>query len=539
MSLIVGAIVGFLAGIAFISWLGEKRLNKQKQQHLEQTRRITEEIELAQLSRLQQTVETQQGERESQLRQAIAQHENQLRQVAADYENRLKQVTAERDRAIGQARSQLNGTDNSQLQETLQSLQSLQAERDRLQDTLQSLQAERNSQLLELEEKLHQDYQGQIDRYIAELEQQYQIQLQQTAQDYQYREAEMQSRVQSLQEQYENQLRAAHEQLRVHEAQMQATIESLQQQYETKLRQQEIPDSSQFNQREVAEPLEQTNGPHQLPIPFSETQVSEQLEPIEYRPPQSMQFQETEIAETLEPIEYRPPQSMQFQETEIAETLEPIEYNPPQSMQFQETEIAETLEPIEYRPPQSIQFQEAEIAEIAETFGEDEISLPQSIQFHETEGAEPLETNEVLPQPTQFDRPTGLQLPQIAKPAPNYYSVAQLMSCVQSQNADDRKFAAVSLGRMAAANALRSDGQRAIETLGKLTQDANYEVRLAAVEALGTIKSEKVIPLLQKALRDSNSAVAKSASAALNKFKFYPRTPDPKPKNIDPKKPKR
>ncbi|MCU0541790.1 MAG: HEAT repeat domain-containing protein [Oscillatoriaceae cyanobacterium Prado104] len=510
--IIIGAIVGFLAGIAFAYSLLEKRLKKQKQQHLEQTRRITEEIELAQLSRMRQTGETQQGERESQLRQAIAQHENQLRQVAADYENQLRQVIAERDRAIEQARSELGQNPNANLQQTLQSLE---AEREQLQANVQSLEAERERQLLELEEKLHQDYQGQIDRYVAELERQHQLQLQQTARDYQNREVELQSRVQSLQEQYENQLRAAHEQLRVHEAQMQATIESLQQQYETKLTQQEVPHSSQFNQIEVAEPLEQTSVPEQLSIPFSQTEASEQLEPTEYQPPQSMQFPATSVSGTLEPIEYSPPPSMQFQETEVAGNSEPIEYSPPPSMQFQETEVGETLE-------------------------DNEIALPQSMQFYETEVAEPLEPDEVpQPQPTQFDRPAGIQLPQISTPTPRYYSVAQLMGCVQSRNPDDRKFAAVSLGRMAAANALRSDGQRAIETLGKLTQDANFEVRLAAVEALGTIKSEKVIPLLQKALRDSNSAVAKSASAALNKFKFYPRTPDPKPKNIDVKKPKR
>ncbi|MEG5058914.1 HEAT repeat domain-containing protein, partial [Microcoleus sp. A2-D2] len=116
--------------------------------------------------------------------------------------------------------------------------------------------------------------------------------------------------------------------------------------------------------------------------------------------------------------------------------------------------------------------------------------------------------------------------------------VAQLMGCVQSQDTETRKFAASALGNMGAANALRADGQRAIETLGKLAQDFHPEVRQAAVEALAMIKSEKVIPLLQRALRDTDSGVAKSASAALNKFKFYPRTPAVKPKIVDVKKPK-
>jgi HEAT repeat protein len=113
------------------------------------------------------------------------------------------------------------------------------------------------------------------------------------------------------------------------------------------------------------------------------------------------------------------------------------------------------------------------------------------------------------------------------------------MGCVQSQDKETRKFAASALGQMAAANALRSEAQRAIETLGKLAQDVYPEVREAAVEALAMIKSEKVIPLLQKSLRDTDSGVAKSASAALNKFKFYPRIPAAKPKTVDVKKPKR
>jgi len=85
---------------------------------------------------------------------------------------------------------------------------------------------------------------------------------------------------------------------------------------------------------------------------------------------------------------------------------------------------------------------------------------------------------------------------------------------------------------------LRIDAQRAIETLGKLAQDYDREVRQTAVEALGMIKSEKVIPLLQKALRDTDSLVAKSASAALNKFKFYRRVSAVKAKISALKKPK-
>jgi Na+/glutamate symporter len=106
---IIGAIVGFLAGIAVAYWLVEKRLHKQKQEHLLQTRRIAQDIELAQISRMQQTTESPHPEGEDRLRNATVEHENllrqvttqyenQIQQVATQYENRLQQVLAERDR---------------------------------------------------------------------------------------------------------------------------------------------------------------------------------------------------------------------------------------------------------------------------------------------------------------------------------------------------------------------------------------------------------------------------------------------------------
>lgn len=449
---IIGAIVGFLTGIAFAYWLLEKRLNKQKQQHLEQTRRITEEIELAQLSRLQQTVESQQGERESHLRQVIAQHENQLRQVAADYENQLRQLVAERDRNHEAKLQQLAAQRDSNVKEIDYSELEA-AHNSRLQSALQSLQAEHEADLLRLADELHENYQGQMEQNMQALQDQHEIRLQQTAEEYKNREMEMQLTVESLQQQYESQLRAAFEQLQAHEAQMQATIESLQQQYEIKLKQQEIS-----------------------------------------------QPQPTEFTNQLNPTEF----GEQFNETEFPAT---------QSFPLNQTEVAEQ-------------------------FYEPEFESQESIALNPAEFEEPFDETEVLPPPSfEINQTAVAQQPQISRQISNY-SVAELMGCVQSQDAEVRKSAAFSLGRMAAANALRSDSQRVIETLGKLAQDVRPDVRQAAVEALGTIKSEKVIPLLQRALRDTDGAVARSASAALNKFKFYPPTPAAKPQNVDVKKPK-
>ncbi|MEG4571838.1 HEAT repeat domain-containing protein [Microcoleus sp. N3A4] len=429
---IIGAIVGFLAGIAVAYWLVEKRLKKQKQEYLQQTRRITEEIEIAQMSRVQQAVESQQGERENQLTQATLEHENQLRQVTNQYENQLRQVTnqyenqlqqvlAERDRQL----QQVTGAHENQLRQVSQELEA--ANNARLQENMQSLQAEHEHHLLRVADELHQNYQAQIEQHLQSLQNDHEIRLRQTAEQYENREVEMQLTMEALQQQYESQLQAANEQLKAHEAQMQATIRSLQEQYESNVQQEEV----------------------------SQQQFS--------------QLNSTEFGEDL------PPQAV-WQE---------------QSSELNQTEFEEELNYTEFSEPQSIEHQ---------------------------------------PQVEQ-------QVP-IARQAPSY-SVAQLMGCVQSQDTETRKFGASALGKMAATNPLRAEGQRVIETLGKLAQDVHPEVREAAVEALAMIKSEKVIPLLQKALRDTDSGVAKSASAALNKFKFYPRTPPAKPKTVEVKKPKR
>ena len=430
---IIGAIVGFLAGIAVAYWLVEKRLNKQKQEYLQQTRRITEEIELAQMSRVQQAVETQQGERENQLRKATIEHENllrqvttqyedQLKQVANQYENQLKQVLAERDFQL----QQVAGAHQQELRQISQELEA--ANNARLQQNIQALQAEHEHHLLRVADELHLNYQAQIEEHLQNLQHEHEIRLRQTAEQYENREVEMQLNMEALQQQYESQLQVANEQLKAHEAQMQATIRSLQEQYESNLQQPEVPEQ-QFSQ-----------------------------------------LNSTEFGEGL-------PQQEVWQE---------------QSSELNQAAVQLELNYTEFSQPESIN----------------------------------------LPQPEAKQ-----QLP-IARQARSY-SVAQLMGCVQSQDKETRKFAASGLGQMAAANALRAEGQRAIETLGKLAQDVYPEVRKAAVEALAMIKSEKVIPLLQKSLRDTDSGVAKSASAALNKFKFYPRTPAAKPKTFNVKKPKR
>jgi|GEM_PF-819179 len=432
---IIGAIVGFLAGVAVAYSLVEKRLKKQKQEHLKQTRRIAQDIELAQISRMQQTADSQPGEQEDKLRQAAVEHENllrqvttqyesQLQQIAAQYENQLQQVRAERD----QLQQVAGANDENQIrQQVSQELEA--AHNAKLQENLQSLQSEHEHHLLRVADELHHNYQAQIEEHLQNLQSEHEIRLRQTAEEYENREVEMQLSMEALQEQYESRLQAAHEQLQAHEAQMQATIGSLQQQYENNIQQQEVPDQ-QFGQ-----------------------------------------LNQTEVGEYLPEPEVGQEQSSELSQTEVQQELSDTDFSEPESIDsYQQTEVE--------------------------------------------------------------------QQPEIARQLATY-SVAQLMGCVQSQDSETRKFAASALGNLAAANALRDDSERVIETLGQLLRDLQPEVREAAVEALGSIKSEKVIPLLEQALRDTDRAVAVAASAALNKFKFDPQTPAVKPKIVDIEEPNR
>ncbi|MEO0948721.1 MAG: HEAT repeat domain-containing protein, partial [Cyanobacteria bacterium J06641_5] len=64
---------------------------------------------------------------------------------------------------------------------------------------------------------------------------------------------------------------------------------------------------------------------------------------------------------------------------------------------------------------------------------------------------------------------------------------------------------------------------QAVELLGELSLDLDATVRHAAVTAIGQIPSAEAIPYLERALRDSDSDVVGAASAAIARYKFYPR----------------
>jgi hypothetical protein len=71
-----------------------------------------------------------------------------------------------------------------------------------------------------------------------------------------------------------------------------------------------------------------------------------------------------------------------------------------------------------------------------------------------------------------------------------------------------------------------------IPQLGKLSRDGKPDVSVAAVEALGQIRSKQILPWLQQALKHPNPDVIKAASSAIQTLKFdYGHKPQKAPKN--------
>jgi hypothetical protein len=107
--------------------------------------------------------------------------------------------------------------------------------------------------------------------------------------------------------------------------------------------------------------------------------------------------------------------------------------------------------------------------------------------------------------------------------------IPKLNEYVNHSDSRIRELVASALGNIAATQSQKSEVQRAIHLLGKLSRSPEPSVRQSAVESLGKIKSESVIPYLKQALRDSNPNVVKLASTAISKFKFYPINQGTKP----------
>lgn len=119
-----------------------------------------------------------------------------------------------------------------------------------------------------------------------------------------------------------------------------------------------------------------------------------------------------------------------------------------------------------------------------------------------------------------------------------HIGISRLTASVQHPDPIVRKEAAASLGQLTAGRSISGPTQSAVTALEKLVRDPNPNVRQTAIAALGQVRSDRVIPILERALRDSHAGVVKAASEAIARFRVYPvrrpaARPKPLPKNRD------
>jgi hypothetical protein len=110
-----------------------------------------------------------------------------------------------------------------------------------------------------------------------------------------------------------------------------------------------------------------------------------------------------------------------------------------------------------------------------------------------------------------------------------------LLAASYSPKADDRGQVAAAIASILP-TAGPKEQARWFPVLGRLARDTEAEVRLRAIQALGGVKSPKRMPLLRRALRDTDPAVVEAASAMLSQSKgrSLPKPPSQKrrlPKN--------
>lgn len=115
----------------------------------------------------------------------------------------------------------------------------------------------------------------------------------------------------------------------------------------------------------------------------------------------------------------------------------------------------------------------------------------------------------------------------------------QVLQFYRHRDRQVRESVATATGQLVKSKLVSAEIQRAIPVLGTLSRDSDPAVRQAAIQSLGQIRSEQVVPFLEKALRDSDRNVVKSASAAMNRYKFYPSKPKSNSAKRNPQQTKR
>ncbi len=172
LALILG-IIGVLAGAALTYWLMQQKLEEQKQEYLNQSRQLQNNLESSHESRMQETIKSLQKDFDNQLtktkEQLEAAHQSQMQATIqswqTDYQNQLKELETAHE-------SRMQEAIKSHLTKTTEELET--AHQSRMQATIQSLQTDYQNQIKELEAA----HESRMQETINSLEAKYQSQLQ-------------------------------------------------------------------------------------------------------------------------------------------------------------------------------------------------------------------------------------------------------------------------------------------------------------------------------------------------------------------------
>jgi hypothetical protein len=167
------------------------------------------------------------------------------------------------------------------------------------------------------------------------------------------------------------------------------------------------------------------------------------------------------------------------------------------------------------QPTPPTPLSEAQAREIQTIVTEADAAQMVATQANAAQLSQPTECQPTECQPTEPSR----QSASMKRSDSIVGNAAQIITHLNNADSPTRQQIAQQLGQLATSSQPRTERQRIINSLIQLSQDSSASVRQTAIQALGTMRSPKVIPTLKRALRDVNPAVVKAASEAIAPFK--------------------
>ncbi|MBF2035035.1 MAG: HEAT repeat domain-containing protein [Leptolyngbyaceae cyanobacterium T60_A2020_046] len=142
---------------------------------------------------------------------------------------------------------------------------------------------------------------------------------------------------------------------------------------------------------------------------------------------------------------------------------------------------------------------------------------------------QPLAASVTPPAPPR-SAPSGSKAPQPAQVTVDPFSLGGLMADSCAPDAGVRCDVATTI-----ATQFSGPLAKALPILGRLSRDGDPKVRLAAVQALGRVKSARGLPWLRRALKDADPAVVEAVNLAIARFRGRPRPSSARPQRRLPK----